>query len=246
VTSPGGFRDGDIPDQPGEIGRQLFGDRLDLAVRYARLLSQDGVEHGHLGPREVPRLWSRHLLNCALLTDLVPDGARIVDIGSGAGLPAIPMAIRRADLVVTAVEPMLRRVTFLQRAQRELCLDSLSVVRGRAEERGVVEAIGEAEWVTARAVAPLERLVRWCLPLLQPGGRLLAMKGRSAAGEADAAERAVTQFGGRVVDVVPLSRDENETWVVTVERERGRSGSNHGAGSGHRGRASKPAGRRGR
>lgn len=225
LTPEPGRPPGATAEEPGDLEREVFGARLAVAVRYAEMLTRDGVAHGHLGPREVPRLWSRHLTNCALLTDLLPDGAQIVDVGSGAGLPAIPVAIRRADVVVTAVEPMLRRVAFLQRAQRELDLPSLRIVRGRAEDRTVRRAVGGAEWVTARAVAPLERLVRWCLPLLRPGGRLLAMKGRSATAEVAAAEGAVARAGGRVVDVGPLGRGENETWVVTVERERRRSGS---------------------
>ena len=182
-----------------DAAREVFGDRFDLAVGYARLLAGDGVAHGHLGPREVPRLWSRHLVNCALVADLLPPGASVVDVGSGAGLPAIPLAIRRPDLTVTAVEPMLRRVVFLEHVVSALGLPNARVVRGRAEDATVSAQLGRAPWVTARAVAPLDRLVRWCLPLLGPGGRLLALKGRSASTEVHAAEREIVRCGGRVV-----------------------------------------------
>ncbi|MGN6301080.1 MAG: 16S rRNA (guanine(527)-N(7))-methyltransferase RsmG [Angustibacter sp.] len=161
----------------------MFGDRLALATRYAAYLADTGVSHGLIGPREVPRLWERHLLNCAVLSELLPPDVAVVDVGAGAGLPGIPVAVRRPDLAVTLVEPLLRRVTWLETVLADLDLERVVVRRARAEELA-----GEltAPFVTARAVAPLDRLVRWGAPLLVPGGQMLAIKGRSAQEELDA------------------------------------------------------------
>lgn len=193
----------------------MFGSGLDLAVRYGELLASDGVIRGLIGPREVPRLWERHLLNCAVITSLIPAGARVVDVGTGAGLPGLAMACRRADLRVDLVESLARRVTFLSEAVAVLGLsERVRVVHGRAEEPAVRGEVGEAAWVTARAVAPLDRLVRWCLPLLRPDGALLAIKGAQAAAEVAALGRSVTasvtECGADVLDT-PVT-------VVVVER----------------------------
>jgi 16S rRNA (guanine527-N7)-methyltransferase len=197
------------PDAAPPIGpeataaSELFGDRLPLAIRYARLLTTVGTEHGLIGPREAERIWARHLLNCAAVADLLPLSTRLVDIGSGAGLPGLVLAIRRPDLRVDLVEPLQRRVNFLVRAVDELGLaEAVRVHHGRAEERTVSAAVGACEWVTARAVAPLARLVGWCLPLLAPGGSLLALKGRSAAAELDRDGVAVRRAGGTAGQVV--------------------------------------------
>jgi len=166
---------------PPAAASQVFGERLPLAVAFGQRLATDGMLRGLLGPREVPRLWERHLLNSAVVTELVPAGARVVDVGSGAGLPGIAMGCRRGDLRVDLVESLTRRVAFLEEVVAALGLDeTVRVVHGRAEDPTVRAAVGEAEWVTARAVAPLERLVRWCVPLLRPGGTLLAIKGEQA------------------------------------------------------------------
>lgn len=160
---------------------------------YAELLANQGVAHGLIGPREVPRLWSRHLLNCAVVVDpavdLVPAGASVADVGSGAGLPGLAWAIVRPDLNVTLIEPLLRRATFLTSAVAELGLgDRVQVVRGRAEDIARDPSWRSVDVVTARAVAPLSRLLEWTIPLLGTGGRLVALKGSSAAEEiADAA-----------------------------------------------------------
>ena len=164
----------------------MFGDRLDLATRFGRHLATTGVAHGLVGPREVPRLWGRHLLNCAVLTDLLPQAARVIDIGSGAGLPGLALAIRRPDLHVALVEPLLRRVTWLERVVDDLQLAQVDVLRGRAQD---VAGSIRAPFVTARAVAPLSRLVGWALPLLEPNGTMLALKGRAAQDELDQALR---------------------------------------------------------
>lgn len=195
----------DAPSTPAPpaVARGVFGERLDLARRYAALLATDGVERGLIGPREVPRLWDRHLLNCAVVGELVPDGARIVDVGSGAGLPGIALACRRPDLRVDLVESLARRVAFLHEAVDALGLaDQMRVVHGRAEDREVLDLIRSAPWVTARAVAPLDRLVRWCLPVLEPGGTLLAIKGARAEPEMQAHEAAISRLGGDAVSIV--------------------------------------------
>jgi 16S rRNA (guanine527-N7)-methyltransferase len=159
----------------------VFGDRLPIAERYAELLMTDAVVRGLIGPREAPRIWERHLLNCAVVADLIPMGASVVDVGSGAGLPGMVLAVVRPDLTVTLVEPLARRTNFLMEAVAALGLDRTTVVRARAEE--CVGKLPGADVVTARAVAPLDRLAGWCLPLAAAGGRLLALKGAGAEAE---------------------------------------------------------------
>src|SRR5690349_12486661 len=169
----------ETPPAPEEAAG-VFASRLPLAERYAAWLAEDGVVRGLIGPREVPRLWDRHLLNCAVVADAVPHGASVADIGSGAGLPGLVLAIRRPDLRVTLVEPLLRRTTFLEEVVADLALDHVVVVRGRAEE---LHGTRTFDVVTSRAVAPLEKLLGWCLPLCSPDGVVLAMKGSSASEE---------------------------------------------------------------
>lgn len=161
--------------------------RRPAVLRYAELLAGDGVVRGLIGPREVPRLWERHLLNCAVLAEQVPDGARVCDIGSGAGLPGLVLALARPDLRVTLVEPLLRRTTFLEEAVAELGLESVRVQRGRADSRHGQEVF---DVVTSRAVAPLPRLVDWSMPLVAPHGALVAMKGGSVSEEIAAGSHA--------------------------------------------------------
>lgn len=185
-----------------ESARGVFAeDRLPLAERYAALLAGDGVVRGLIGPREAPRLWDRHLLNSAVLAEQVPDGATVCDIGSGAGLPGLVLAIARPDVAVTLVEPLLRRTTFLEEVVSALGLDAVTVVRGRAE------ALHGREWfdvVTSRAVAPLGRLLDWSMPLVKPQGALVAMKGSAAEAEvAEAAER-LRAWRCRAPEVVEL------------------------------------------
>jgi 16S rRNA (guanine527-N7)-methyltransferase len=174
-----------------------------------------------IGPREVERLWERHVLNSAVVTELIPSGTRVVDVGSGAGLPGLPMAIRRRDLRVDLVEPMQRRTDFLTDTVSELGLEgSVQVVRGRAEEARVVDEVGRSDWVVARAVASLDRLVRWCLPLLAPGGRLLALKGAKAAEEAAEHGQLLRRLGADEIEVRRVGGEwpEAATWVVVVRR----------------------------
>ena len=178
------------PEAPAEAA-EFFGDRLGLAQAYVARLAGAGIERGLLGPREVPRLWERHVLNCAVVADLIRDGERVADVGSGAGLPGVALALARPDLQITLIEPLLRRATFLHETVDELGLSSVTVQRARAEEiRG-----GGYDVVTARAVAPLEKLAGWTLPLLRPGGRLLALKGASIADELAASAASLTRSG---------------------------------------------------
>lgn len=171
---------------------EFFGDAFPAVSRFGALLAQEGVRRGLIGPREVSRLWERHLLNSAAVASLLPASGVVVDVGSGAGLPGLVLAAVRPDLRTILVEPMLRRVGWLEEAVQELGLD-VEVVRARAEElHGTVWA----DVVTARAVAPLDRLAGWTLPLLREGGGLLAMKGGQAADELDSAREAITAAGG--------------------------------------------------
>ncbi|MDL9936615.1 16S rRNA (guanine(527)-N(7))-methyltransferase RsmG [Gordonia sp. ABSL1-1] len=185
---------GDHPDPAPDCAVVVFGDRLDLAVAYHRILATDGIDHGLMGPREIPRLWDRHILNCAVIADVIERDERVVDIGSGAGLPGIPLAIARPDLRIVLLEPLLRRSTFLERTVEALGLD-VRVLRGRAEEKAVLSAISGADVVTSRAVAPLERLSKWSAPLVRDGGRMVAIKGSSAAEEIERDAAVVGRYG---------------------------------------------------
>jgi len=179
-----------------QASASVFGERLPLARRYAEILASIGVERGLLGPREVARIWERHLLNCAVLQELIDPAEHVVDVGSGAGLPGIPLAIARPDLRVTLVEPLLRRATFLNEVVAALELDVV-VHRGRAEDAATRREVGPADVVASRAVAPLGKLMAWCLPHARPGGRVLALKGKTAAEELARDFDAIRRAGGR-------------------------------------------------
>ena len=182
-----------LPDRPPPVASEVFGNRLPLAEHFAHLLADTGVSHGLIGPRETPRLWERHLLNCGIVESVLPHRTRLIDIGSGAGLPGLVLAIARPDLDVVLVEPMLRRTTWLESTVKELGLGNVQVLRGRAQDFwGKLRA----PVVTARAVARLGELAGWCLPLLDADGRLLALKGETAAKELTEDERAVRRAGG--------------------------------------------------
>ena len=162
-------------------------------------LADAGTVRGLIGPREVPRLWERHVLNSAVIEELVPHRARVADIGSGAGLPGLVLAIRRPDLSVTLIEPLLRRTTFLDEVITDLGLDNVMVIRGRAEDPTVLGTLGGSfDVVTSRAVAPLQRLAQWSLPLVRAGGLFLPMKGSSATDELVQARSALTGLGAVV------------------------------------------------
>ncbi|GAA5189053.1 16S rRNA (guanine(527)-N(7))-methyltransferase RsmG [Rugosimonospora acidiphila] len=238
-----------LPESLLPAARALFGDRLPLARQYADLLATDGVLRGLIGPREAPRIWDRHLLNCAAMTELIQPDALLVDVGSGAGLPGIVLAVARPDLTVALVEPLARRTVFLDEMVDRLGLGAqVSVLRGRAEEfvRGPLSGrLSPADVVTARAVAPIDRLAAWCLPLSAIGGRLLAIKGASAADEVEEHQDAVGRLGGGA----PLVRrcgvgllDQPAT-VVEIVRERAVGGT--GRARAASGRGDPPRGRRG-
>jgi 16S rRNA (guanine527-N7)-methyltransferase len=179
----------------------VFGASLPGAVAYADLLAREATLRGLIGPREVPRLWERHLLNCAVLSDLIPRGATVCDLGSGAGLPGIPLALRRPDLQITLLEPLLRRSRFLEEVVTALELRQVQVHRGRAEE---LAGAGSFEVVTSRAVAPLDRLARWSLPLTRSGGLVLAMKGSTAHDEVKAGRRVLRRLGAGEPEVLTV------------------------------------------
>lgn len=201
-----------------ELARGVFSDALPLAERFATLLATEATLRGLIGPREVPRLWERHLVNCALVTDLVPERASVCDIGSGAGLPGIVMAIRRPDLSVTLVEPLLRRTTFLDEAIESLGLENVEVVRSRAE---ALHGIRTFDVVTSRAVAPMVRLSEWSLPLVRTGGLFLAMKGSSVQAELDTAVSVIRSEGARLDEVVVLGNGLIEPPVRVVRVVKG-------------------------
>jgi 16S rRNA (guanine527-N7)-methyltransferase len=169
----------------------LFGDASPVIKQYVDILAEGGVARGLIGPRETDRLWERHVLNSVAITGLVSGDADVIDVGSGAGLPGIPLAVLRPDLRVTLLEPLLRRVTFLTETVAALDLaDRVRVVRGRAEEHSE-----QYDVVVARAVAPLDRLVEWCAPLRRSSGVILALKGRSAGEEIADARSALARAG---------------------------------------------------
>ena len=168
-----------------EAAEAIFGSQIKLARAYAHKLAQDSDELGLLGPRELDKIWSRHILNSAVVAELVRPGELVADVGSGAGLPGIPMAIAAPETSFVLIEPMDRRASWLQEVVEELDLENVEVVRARAEE---VEG-ADFDVVTARAVAALDKLLRLCVPLLKPGGRVIALKGSKAPEEILEAKR---------------------------------------------------------
>jgi 16S rRNA (guanine527-N7)-methyltransferase len=187
-----------VPGAPA-VAREIFGAAFPLAERYAELLAGPGIVRGLLGPREAERLWERHLLNSALLAELIPRPSALVDIGAGAGLPGLVLAMLLPDVRITLVEPMARRVAFLGECVADLGVENVTIRRARAEE-----IVGEfsADVVTARAVAPLDRLAGLAVPLVRPGGLVLAVKGERAAAEAVAAGPVLRKLGLGDVAVV--------------------------------------------
>ena len=183
---------------PPEVAAEVFGPALEGAQVFAGMLSTRGVEHGLIGPHEVPRLWDRHLLNCAVVAELIDSKpATLVDIGSGAGLPGIVLAMLRPELSVILLEPMERRCRFLTDCIAELGLANASVLRARAQD-----AVLRADVATARAVAPLDRLAELAVGLVRPGGMVLAVKGETAADELKKARPVLKRLGVRSAEVV--------------------------------------------
>jgi 16S rRNA (guanine527-N7)-methyltransferase len=194
----------ELPPAP-EQAREVFGDRFADAVRYAELLAEAGVQRGLIGPREVPRLWERHILNCAVLSEAVPEDVTVCDVGSGAGLPGIPLALVREDLKITLLEPLLRRTNFLTE---------------------VVEVMGKlppVHVVTARAVAPLDRLAAWGIPLLRPYGEMLALKGDTAEEELKSAATALSKLGAVSTSILHVGEGLVDPLSTVVRVEVGES-----------------------
>ena len=203
------------PGTPEVAGRVFSSARLPLAEAYVASLADAGVVRGLIGPREVPRLWERHLLNCAVLGEAVPEHSTVCDIGSGAGLPGLVLAIARPDLRITLVEPLLRRTTYLSEVVEDLGLDRVEVVRGRSE---ALHGERTFDVVTSRAVAPLGRLLDWSMPLVSPTGALVAMKGSSVTDEIASARSELGRWGCAEPEVVQLGGDvvSPPTLVVRV------------------------------
>jgi 16S rRNA (guanine527-N7)-methyltransferase len=210
---------GDV-SAPPPAASAVFGANLDRARRYAQILAGAGVERGLIGPREADRLWDRHLLNSAAMAELLEPDEQIADIGSGAGLPGIPLALARPDLRVTLIEPLLRRSDFLSEVVDDLEVD-VTVVRGRAEEQAVRQQVGEMDAVVSRAVASLDRLTKWSVPLLRLGGRMLAMKGERAGDELKEHRRVMESLGAVDARVVMCGMDYlNPPATVVIARRR--------------------------
>ncbi|OMB87959.1 16S rRNA (guanine(527)-N(7))-methyltransferase RsmG [Mycolicibacterium conceptionense] len=229
---------GPVPAAP-DAAAEVFGDRLGAAERYAAILAGAGVEWGLIGPREVDRLWDRHILNSSALGELLAPDERIADIGSGAGLPGIPLALARPDIHVTLIEPLLRRSEFLREAVEELGLN-VTVVRGRAEDSEVRKSVGELDVVTSRAVASLDKLTRWSMPLLRVDGRMLALKGERAEAEIEEHRRVMASLGAVDARVVKCGVNylNPPVTVVAVRRVAVKPGDRSaGRASGSRGRS---------
>lgn len=201
---------------------ELFGDNLDKAIAYHESLATDGSIRGFIGPREIPRLWDRHILNCGVIGEAMDQGILVADVGSGAGLPGIPLAIARPDLEIILIEPLLKRSVYLGEVIEQLGLDNVSVIRGRAEEKAVRKQIGHVDVVTSRAVAPLGRLASWSLPLVKVGGRMIAMKGASVAEEIERDAKAIRNAGGGEVKVYAVGGEllDEPTTLISIRREK--------------------------
>jgi len=215
----------------------LFGSALGGAQRYAEILAGAGVERGLLGPREIDRVWDRHILNSAAVAELLDPDERIADIGSGAGLPGIPLALARPDLRLTLIEPLLRRSEFLREVVDDLRLD-VAIVRGRAEDRSVRQQVGEMDAVVSRAVASLDKLTKWSVPLLRPDGRMVAIKGERAEEEIQEHRRVMASLGAVDVKVMRCGADylDPPVTAVVARRESTVRGANRSPRTGRRSR----------
>lgn len=223
---------------PPVLAEQIFGENMGGALGYARLLATTGVDHGLIGPREAPRLWERHILNCAVLAEVLEPGTVVGDIGSGAGLPGLVVAIARPDVEIHLIEPLARRTVWLDTAVAELSLPNVTVHRARAEKLA-----GElrCDVVTARAVARIGRLAEWAGPLLNAGGELIALKGSSAAGEIDEDRPAITRAGGIEprIELLGEGRLDVPTTVVSIGFPRATRSAAGGPRRAHQGSSSK-------
>lgn len=207
------------PLHGSDVVRDYFGDSFPRVQAFARLLADQGVLRGLIGPREVARLWERHMLNSAAVVPFLGganDAGAIVDVGSGAGLPGLVIAAMLPERRVVLVEPMERRTTWLFEAAERCGIDNVTVVRGRAEE---VAEVVEAEVLTARAVASIDKLVKWCAPLLSSTGEMVLLKGRSAPDEIERAKYTLRKFGlSATVEPAPTIEELEPTSVVLLRR----------------------------
>jgi len=230
-----------VPPTPPEAVA-VFGAHLGLAEHFVRVLADTGISHGLIGPREAPRLWDRHVLNCAIAHLAIPEhsGSQdVIDVGSGAGLPGLALAIARPDLHLHLVEPLARRTGWLSGTVAELGLTNVTVHTSRAE--ALWDRL-HAPWVTARAVSNIVQLAEWTLPLLEPRGTLLALKGSRARDELAQARTALTRLGVVDASVRELGVEllEGPTTLITVtigeqlDRRRFRSRPPSSAGSARR------------
>lgn len=202
-SSSDGLETAEVSKPPAQA-EVIFGDRLPVAQRYAELLAGSGVIRGLIGPREAPRLWERHILNCAVITELIDPESSVIDVGSGAGLPGLVIGIRRPDVTVTLVEPLLRRVRWLAEVIEDLQLPNVTVARGRAET--LWDEVGPADVVTSRAVSALENLAVWSVPLVRPGGWWLPMKGASVAEEIAQGRELLASVGVTDIQIVECGK----------------------------------------
>ena len=202
--------------KPTKSQKVALGPGFSQLAQYAEILIKDAVLLGIIGPREVDRIWDRHILNCAALTELIPDGQSIIDIGSGAGLPGIVLAILNPNSAVTLIEPMQRRTDFLTQTKTELGLNNVEILRGRAEGQKV-----SAQIVTSRAVAPLNKLLSWSWPLVEKGGKILAIKGEKATEELAEVKNELVSLKSStaIIKTCGLALDLSVT-VVEITKER--------------------------
>jgi len=187
-------------EQEPAAAASLFGDRIELARQFTRNLADQGEERGLIGPLELPRLWSRHILNCVIVAPLVRPGL-VGDVGSGAGLPGLVLAIARPDVSFALIEPMERRVAWLSEQVDELGLSNVTVVRARAED---ARLDGPLDQVTARAVSAFRKLLPLTAPLVRDGGELVLMKGAAASSEVEAAAKEIRKFAVHDIEVLTL------------------------------------------
>lgn len=194
--------------------KSIFGAQLFRVQKFADLLREEGELRGLIGPRELPRLWSRHILNSAAVVEVMPDTGRVMDLGSGGGFPGVVLALMRPDLEFVLVEPMERRCEWLNYAKAACEAKNINVVRARVEEIPTSEKF---EVVTARAVAALDKLSRWALPYVKPGGALMAMKGMRAADEIDAAQKVFRKHKVAYTQIHKLDSIDEASSATVVE-----------------------------
>ena len=201
--------------KPSKSQGEALGTGFSKLSQYADILAQDGVLLGLIGPREAEIIWDRHILNCAALSELITDGQSIVDIGSGAGLPGIVLAILKPQSKVTLIEPMQRRTDFLFKVKKDLNLENVEIIRGRAEGQKV-----QAQIVTSRAVAPLNKLLAWSLPLVEKGGKVLAIKGEKAAEELEIAKKELVSLKSCTASIKTCGKPlDLSVTVVEISKE---------------------------